>query len=207
MGVQLSELEPGDEIILQISSEDKKMDMEAVIVKSIRANISFISLKDQHSRKLNFDNVRVAVEYCQEEKKPIRWKAAQVTAYGEGYVLQVQGEGMVYNRRESFRVGISKPARMRRDGSRDSQVMVRDISATGFSVSDQKKELRLNNGDEITILLEDLGYELTIRGRVVRMEENDQMRIYGLIIVNIPVALDEYLAVKQRRNRSSSFER
>lgn len=203
MGVQLSELEPGDEIILQISSEDKKMDMEAVIVKSIRANISFISLKDQHSRKLNFDNVRVAVEYCPEEQKPVRWKTAQVTAYGEGYVLQVQGEGMVYNRRESFRVGISKPARMRRDGSRDSQVMVRDISATGFSVSDQKKELQLNNGDEITILLEDLGYELTIRGRVVRMEENDQMRIYGLIIVNIPVALDEYLAVKQRRNRSS----
>lgn len=203
MGVQLSELEPGDEIVLQISSEDKKMDMTAVIVKNIRSNISFISLKDQHSQKLNFENVRVAVEYCQEEKKPIRWKAAQVTAYGSGYVLQVQGEGMPYNRRESFRVGVSKPARMRRDGARDSKVMVRDISATGFAISDQKKELLLNNGDELTILLEDLGYELTIRGRVVRMEENEQMLIYGLTILNIPANLDEYLAVKQRRNRSS----
>lgn len=203
MGVQLSELEPGDEIVLQISSEDKKMDMTAVIVKNIRSNISFISLKDQHSQKLNFENVRVAVEYCQEEKKPIRWKAAQVTAYGSGYVLQVQGEGMPYNRRESFRVGVSKPARMRRDGARDSKVMVRDISATGFAISDQKKELLLNNGDELTILLEDLGYELTIRGRVVRKEENEQMLIYGLTILNIPANLDEYLAVKQRRNRSS----
>ncbi len=203
MGVQLSELEPGDEIILQISMENKKMDMAAVIVKNIRSNISFISLKDQHSKKLNFENVRVAVEYCQEEKKPIRWKTAQVTAYGEGYVLQVQGEGMPYNRRESFRVGVSKPARMRRDGARDSKVMVRDISATGFAISDQKKELLLNKGDELTILLEDLGYELTIRGRVVRMEENEQMLIYGLTILNIPADLDEYLAVKQRRNRSS----
>lgn len=203
MGVQLSELEPGDEIILQISMENKKMDMAAVIVKNIRSNISFISLKDQHSKKLNFENVRVAVEYCQEEKKPIRWKTAQVTAYGEGYVLQVQGEGMPYNRRESFRVGVSKAARMRRDGARDSKVMVRDISATGFAISDQKKELLLNKGDELTILLEDLGYELTIRGRVVRMEENEQMLIYGLAILNIPADLDEYLAVKQRRNRSS----
>lgn len=203
MGILLSELNPGDEIILQISIEDKKMDMEAVIVKSIRDNISYINLKDQNLKKLNFENVRVAVEYCREEQKPIRWKIAQVTAYGDGYVLQVQGEGTVYNRRESFRVGVSKVGRMRRSGARDTQVMIRDISAMGFAISDSKKELLLNKGDEVTVWMEDLGYELTLRGRVVRMEENEQMMIYGLKIVNLPSLLDEYLAVKQRRNRSS----
>lgn len=203
MGVRLSELEAGDEIILQISSDNKQITMEAVINRSIRDDASLVELKSDIKEKLNFNNVQVAIEYYPPEQTPIRWKAAKVAYYsGQDYVIQVIGDGMRHNRRQAFRVGISKVGRMRRSGEKDEQVMIRDISATGFAITDQKKKFKLNEGDEATIFLEDMGYQLGFRGRVVRIVEEEDRLIYGFVIVNMCQDLEKYLADKQRRNKN-----
>lgn len=208
MGVRLSELEPGDEIILQISTmnDDKRqITMEAVISRSIRDDVSLITLKGDIKEKLNFNNVRIAVEFYPQAQAPIRWKTAKVAHYsGTEYLLQVIGDGLKHNRREAFRVGISKMGRMRRNGERDEQVMVRDISVTGFSITDSRKDLDIKKGDEVVIYMDDFGYQLAFRGRAVRFVEEEEKNIYGFVITSKCQELEEYLAIKQRKNRSEA---
>lgn len=207
MGVRLSELEPGEEIILQISNannDKRQITMEAVINRSIRDDVSLITLKSEIKEKLNFSNVHVAVEFYPQDETPIRWKSAKVAYYsGNEYLLQVLVEGLKHNRREAFRVGISKIGRMRRSGEKDEQVMIRDISATGFAITDSKKSLKIQKGDEVTIYLDDLGYQLGFRGRAVRMIEEEERNTYGFVIVSMCQDLEEYLALKQRKNRNA----
>ncbi len=82
-------------------------------------------------------------------------------------------------------------------------VMIRDISATGFAITDSKKSLKIQKGDEVTIYLDDLGYQLGFRGRAVRMIEEEERNTYGFVIVSMCQDLEEYLALKQRKNRNA----
>lgn len=77
--------------------------------------------------------------------------------------------------------------------------MVRDLSLSGFSVTDRRKELKLGIGDELSIYFEDLGHSLTLTGRVVRTEEQEEALVFGLEICNMCKDLASYLSVKQRR--------
>ena len=82
---------------------------------------------------------------------------------------------------------------------RESQyVMLKDVSVSGFSISDRKRELKLQKGNQLTISFEDLGYRMELAGRVVRIEERDDMIVYGMTITNICNDLSAYINVKQR---------
>ena len=90
---------------------------------------------------------------------------------------------------------------MTMSGRKPQQVMVKDISLSGFSISDSKKELNLAVGDNLSIAFEDWGYQLQLDGRIVRVEEREDMTIYGLTIRNLCKDLSPYINNKQRRNK------
>lgn len=81
------------------------------------------------------------------------WHNVKVVKYkNDDYAIQVFSEGVKHNRRGSFRVGISTPAKDKNPSpGMPSQVMVRDISLTGFSVTDRKGELSLAIGDILSV--------------------------------------------------------
>ena len=78
------------------------------------------------------------------------------------------------------------------------QVMIRDISLTGFSITDRKQELKLEIGDELSVKFEDRAHMLDLAGRVVRIEEHEDRVIYGLEICNLCKDLSSYISVRQR---------
>ena len=79
--------------------------------------------------------------------------------------------------------------------------MIRDLSLTGFSIADRKKELSLGIGSELSVSFEDLGHVLNLVGRVVRIEEQEEVNIFGFEICNLCKDLSSYLSVKQRQKR------
>ena len=198
MGIKLSELEEGSQITLNISNKDHNMQMGAVIKKHVRENIAFIELDYDKTKKLIFDNVLVHIEYC-DERVPIVWHNVKIVTYKSEYVLQVFSEGVRRNRRDSFRVGVSTLARLRMVGDGPQEVIIRDISLSGFSITDRKKELGLQIGDRLSVNFEDLGHILDLTGQVVRIEEHEDMIIYGLEICNLCKDLSSYVSLKQRR--------
>ena len=152
MGIKLSELEAGFEIKLKISSDNSKetMDMKGVIKSIVKSNIAIIDLDYPTERRLNFDNVKVDLEYCQDENVPILWRDVKIAYYKGEYVLQAPSEGKRHNRRGCFRVGVSVKAAIRIEGKGTEMAMIRDVSLSGYSISDRRKELNIDVGDKVS---------------------------------------------------------
>lgn len=201
MGIKLAALEEESAIILNISSNGKSLTMNAYIKRIVRDNMAIIGLEMETEQKLNFDNVHIEVEYYGDEDLPIIWDGARIVFYQNEYIMQVEGEGRRHNRRECFRVGVSMKAKMRMAGRGTKDVIVRDVSLSGFSLADRRKELQLHEGDELIIKFEDLGHILDLAGRVVRIQEEEDMDVYGLEITNLCKDLSSYVSTKQRKNR------
>lgn len=185
--MKLSEIQEGSKITLRLMTKDKKLQLDAVLKKHIRENIAIITLTCDTSKKLTFDNVRVDLEYSPEGDVPLMWYSVKVVNYkDDDYAMQVFSDGTKHNRRGSFRVGVSSPAKVRNAApGTPREVMVRDVSLTGFSISDRKKELSLNAGDMLSVFWEDFGHILDLTGRVVRIETQEDVIIYGFEICNV----------------------
>lgn len=202
MGIKLSTLEAGDPVTLIVSNKVKAMTMDAHIKKILNDDVALITIDIDTTQTLNFDNVHVELEYSPEDGIPYVWRSVQIVYYHSEYVLKALSDGVKNNRRSSFRVGVGRTARMHTQGHGDMEVLVRDVSISGFSLTDRKKELNLSTGDTVSIHFEDIGHILDLAGKVVRIEEHEEMIIYGFEITNLCKDLASYVTIKQRRKNS-----
>lgn len=201
MGIKLSELEEGAPVTLRISIKDKSMPIRAAIQKHINANIAYIAIFNDSPQRLNFDGVQIDLEYGEDGTIPIIWHNVKIVTHKTGYVMQTPFDGTRHNRRSFFRVGVSATAQVLSNTKGPRQVTVRDVSLSGFSVTDRKKELQLNTGDELSIFFEDLGHPLSLIGKVTRIEKQEEYTIYGFEICNLCKNLSSYINTKQRQKK------
>lgn len=205
MGFKLRELEEGSQVILQISNESNNtMEMKAIIQKFVKNDVVLLDIDYEDGKTLLFDNVHVDMEYCFENVMPIIWRNVKIVNYKGKYLMQVSGEGMRHNRRDSFRVGVGLYGKLRRNGRGFQDVLIRDISVSGFSITDKRKELGFQVGDKIEVEFCDFGFEFVFVGKVVRIEEREDMNIYGLELCNLCKDLSVYVNVKQRHKNSQN---
>ena len=203
MSIRFSEIEELANIRLLIHKGDSHFVLGAMVKKHLTDQFTLVTLDFSGEQTLVFDNVTVDVEYFQPGDVPLVWKNVKVVSQKNMYVLQVTGAPSRNNRRDSFRMSVAKMALMRKGGARPTQVMVKEVSLSGFSISDSKKELNLEVGDQISVFFEDWGYQLNLDGRVVRAEEREDMTIYGLSIRNLCKDLSLYINDKQRRAKKN----
>jgi len=200
---EFSEIEVGSRILLNLSSGNKSMEMGATIARHLKDNIALIALDNSSGQVLKFDNVTINVIYTNAEGIPYIWMNSTVVYYQGQYLLQVKADGgRRHNRRSSFRVGVSHYAKLRITGHGEVEVVVRDVSLTGFSITDRKKELGLQQGAHALLRYEDIGHELELEGNVVRIEETEEYVIYGFVITKSCRDLSSYVNLKQRQKRT-----
>ena len=199
---EFKEIEVGSRILLSLSNGNKIMEMGATIARHLKDNIALITLDTNNGQVLKFDNVTINIIYTNPEGIPYIWMNSTIVYYQGQYLLQVKADGgRRHNRRNSFRVGVSHYARLRITGHGESEVVVRDISLTGFSVTDRKKELDLTQGTHAILRYEDIGHQLELEGNVVRIEETEDYIIYGFVITKSSRDLSSYVNLKQRQKR------
>ena len=200
---EFSEIEVGSRILLSLSSGNKSMEMGASITRHLKDNIALITLDTNNGQILKFDNININVIYTNPDGIPYIWMNATIVYYQGQYLLQVKADGgRRHNRRSSFRVGVSHYAKLRVAGQGELEVVVRDVSLTGFSLTDRKKELGLSQGTHALLRYEDIGHELELEGNVVRIEETDEYIIYGFVITKSCRDLSSYVNLKQRQKRT-----
>lgn len=203
MKQEFTEIEAGSRILLSLSSGNKSMEMGATITRHLKDNIALITLDNSSGQVLKFDNVIINVIYTNEEGIPYIWMNSTVVYYQGQYLLQVKADGgRRHNRRSSFRVGVSHYAKLRVTGHGEVEVVVRDVSLTGFSITDRKKELGLTQGTHALLRYEDIGHELELEGNVVRIEETEDYIIYGFVLTKSSRDLSSYVNLKQRQKRT-----
>lgn len=203
MKQEFSEIEVGSRLLLNLSSGNKSLEMGATIIKHLKDNIALISLDNSSGQILKFDNININTIYTNPEGIPYIWVNSTIVYYQGQYLLQVKADGgRRHNRRNSFRVGVSHYAKLRRPGHGEIEVVVRDISLTGFSITDRKKDLNMAMGTHVLLRYEDIGHQLELEGNVVRIEENDDYIIYGFVLTKSSRDLSSYVNSKQRQKRS-----
>ena len=201
MGIKLSEIGENTRIIFHLHHGKQQMDLGGILQKHLENNIALISLDYTGSQTLVFENVVIDMEYPQEDGIPILWPNIKIVNYKNSYIMQATIDGERNNRRSSFRLSVEKKAWFTMLGHAPQYVILKDVSVSGFSISDRKKELNLKKGNQLTVSFEDIGYRLELEGRVVRIEERNDMIVYGMIITNICNDLSAYINTKQRSSK------
>lgn len=203
MKIEFPSLEEGSRLNLQITNGLQSLEMGSTLVRHVKDHIALISLDKYTDQVLRFDNVSINVVYTNSEGIPYIWLNAKIVPYQGQYLLQADPNGgRRFNRRTSFRVGVSHGAKMRLEGHGEVEVMIRDISLSGFSITDRRKELNLSKKTHALIRFEDIGHELELEGYVVRVDESEEYVIYGFVITRACKDLSSYIVNKQRRNRT-----
>lgn len=201
MGIRLSEIAEETPITLLVSTADNEMRLAGHMKKVVNDTVAIISIDFESPRRLNFENVKVQLECSMDGNVPYLWKQARVVNYKNEYVLQVACEGVRHNRRNNFRVPVSSIGTLKMVGRGSQKVMIKDVSVSGFGITDRKKELGLGIGDHGNLVYEENGYSLNLTGVLVRKEEKEDMDIYGFEITNMCRDLSPYISFKQRHKR------
>lgn len=202
MKKEFSEIEVGSRLLLNLSSGNKTMEMGATVVRHLKENIALILLDNNSGQVLKFDNININVVYTNAEGIPYIWLNSTILYYQGQYLLQVKADGgNRHNKRNSFRVGVSHYAKLQRPGHGETDVVVRDISLTGFSIADRKNELNMITGTRVVLRYEDMGYNLELEGNLVRIEEEEDYISYGFVLTKSSRDLSSYVNMKQRNKR------
>ncbi|MBR5598238.1 MAG: PilZ domain-containing protein [Lachnospiraceae bacterium] len=201
MGHKFYDIKEEAPIVLSIHANEKHMDLGAVVKKHLSQNLTLISLNYNGTKRLVFDNVKIDALHCPEDAVPILWHNVKIINHKDAYLLQTNSDGTRSNRRNSYRVPIATLGWLTQIGKPPRQVMIKDVSMTGFAITDRKKELHLSAGDRVSLAFDDLIFQIKLEGKVVRIETHDQYIIYGFVILNICNDLPAYINLKQRKVR------
>ena len=156
MGHKFFDVKEESPIVLSIHANNKHMDLGAVVKKHLGQNLSLISLNYSGTKRLVFDNVKIDALHCPEDAVPILWHNVKIINHKDAYLLQTNSDGTRSNRRNSYRVSVATLGWLTQVGKPPRQVMIKDVSMTGFAITDRKKELKLSAGDRLSISFEDL---------------------------------------------------
>ena len=183
-------------IILNIYNNDKHLTLDATIVRFLDKHLAVININYPGERVLNFDKVQLDIEYAKYQASPYVFRNCKIVYHSGNYILQVLSEGIKINRRDSYRVPIGRSANSNIPGH--NIVIVRDISHSGFALTDRNKNFNLAMGPHVSIAFEEWGYKIALEGKVVRIEEREDFMVYGIKTTSFCKALPEYISMKQR---------
>lgn len=190
----LTDLQLDAEVTISCRLNDKTADFKAKVSK-ISDTFICLDVPRVDGKALTFDGVSTSIIGVASNGILYKYPECMIGLYKGVYVAKSLKPGKKINRRGSFRIGISVLASMIRNGAEPANVYVRDVSATGYSITTDKS---LNVGEEICVRFDDLGMSLTLVGRIVRMEEQEDKKIYGIQLVRQPANLESYINNKQR---------
>ncbi|MBR3807519.1 MAG: PilZ domain-containing protein [Lachnospiraceae bacterium] len=162
---------------------------------------------------LNFDsaNVTISMIAYEEEKSPYLWQvvhiAKEVRDNTPYHVISSNLSGVKINRRENFRLFLGIEGTATLMGGKPFDVLVKDISSSGFAVLvDMNKPINVHKNDIMQLEFVDATFneDFVLNGRVVRMDKTDKYLLYGCRMVSENPVIDKYIANKQLENRVNS---
>lgn len=192
----LRDIEVGQEItiVCKIAQQDNEIEFKATVTQTNEQYI-VLDVPRVDDKRLSFKGVSTSI-LTEKDGGAYEFAPCNIVFYKGVYVAQCVKEARKINRRKNFRVGISIMGSMIRGTDSPVNVYVRDVSASGFSITTERN---LNIGEEITVRYSDMGIKLSLTGNIVRMvTEEEGKNIYGCKLLRESEGIAQYVQQKQR---------
>lgn len=201
MDYKITDLVEKESIVLDIYKDynENHLKMSALIIKHLDNTKILIKLGYTGTKLLNFDNVNVDVYKTLKTGTPVVWRNAKIIRNKKQYILCVTDIGVKTNRRSSYRVSIGTYCWLSSDKYSHVQTLLKDLSLSGFSITNRKDEITFEKGDKVSIIFDDLIFNIKLEGYLVRTDKHDNYTVYGFAITNLCKDLAAYINIKQTR--------
>lgn len=210
--------EIGENEQIQIIAKNEKASWEYVTkIVMNQKNILFIEPIMHDGLIVNFQvgQVQTDVIYVDEDGKPLIWEKClmkSVTYSGEKYhIIYSDKDGRRLNRRETFRQYIGIKGILQIDSTRAMKdVTVKDVSETGVAFVSDNMSLHMEDIGDFHLNFQDKDCRLSVQieGTVVReVDVEEKRRVFGATVRKSNVDLNEYVAMKQKREMAKRRSR
>ncbi len=204
-----ADLNQGDQVTLTVYAGEEQMVFKSTIL-NIVDNCVVIEPILVEGAILNFlKDMKIEFMAVHSGETPIFWKSVKVEVKlfhdRNVHVISSGLPGVKLNRRNYFRVYIGKNVKM--NGGKDGpmNVMLKDISGSGFAVMlDKKSTLELHKKISVEYSDQSLQKYFELSGRPIRTEVTDSYNVYGCVLDRHNPDLDSYLNQKQMENRPNN---
>lgn len=213
--MEIYELTTAHKMSITISNARTNISLNSNIVL-IEDNKLYVEPFVYEGAILNFDSANVSISMIayEEEKSPYLWQIVHITRECRDnttyHVISSNLSGVKINRRENFRLFLGLDGTATLMGSQPFDVIVKDISSSGFAVLiDMNKPINVHKNDIMQLEFVDKSFdeEFVLNGRVVRLDKTDKYLLYGCRMVSGNPAVDKYIANKQLENRVNSAKK
>ena len=204
------DLEQGNQISLTLSNERGKMQIFTKI-ENIVDNSLVIPPLMYEGMPINltghYDAEMLVVRG--EGEVPIYWQKViiekKIYHDQDCNVITSKLPGVRLNRRSCFRVGIASQIKVAGIGDEPRNVMLKDLSANGFSIT-VPKDLEIEFHKKLLMEYVDHRNQKTFElgGRPIRRNEMNGMAVYGGVLDRRSSELESYLTQKQMENRPNA---
>ncbi len=206
--MKLSELEDGTAVTFELHIDEKKFEFPSVVEFQKRGKIYFEPIR-VGEKLLNVRNDKIVVNliFAVEGSKPVMWKELDVQEeiYKKRvyYTADAETKGKLFNRRGAYRqfVGAQVFAKVG-TGKAEIQVMLKDISTTGFSFVYRED---LGDTSHSLVVLpyvyrdDHVMFDLTVSGKIVRKQVMPDGKIlYGCVLVKKNELISKFVNYKQK---------
>ena len=191
----LKDLAEGQEVTLscKLPMQDNEIEFKATVLQATMQYI-MLDIPRVDDKRLSFKGVMTSL-ITERDGGAYIFTPCNIVFYKGNYIAQCIKEGRKINRRKNFRVGVSILGSMIRGGDSPVNVYVRDVSASGFSITTERI---LTVGEEITVRYTDMGIKLSLTGTIVRMVTEEGKNVYGCKLLRESEGIAQYVQQKQR---------
>ena len=201
--MNISVLQDEGTVTLEVTASGNSKEFICDII-GVEGNSLLVKLLTVNNKILNFSSELLQISACGVSKgKPIKWRKVKVdmTTYQYRKVHRITNltQGVVVNRRNSFRLTIDEPC-YANIGAATVDGYLKDISSEGFCFVVDSSEPLANSNVRISFKDSLLGIKLNLQGNVVRkvQDEENEKTIYGCFM-EPSRDIDDYITQRQRR--------
>lgn len=191
----LKDIAEGQEVTLscKLPAQDNEIEFKATVMQTSMQYI-MLDIPRVDDKRLSFKGVMTSL-ITERDGGAYVFSPCNIVFYQGNYIAQCIKEGRKINRRKSFRVGVSIMGSLIRGGDSPVNVYVRDVSASGFSITTERI---LEIGEEITVRYTDMGIKLSLTGNIVRTVTEEGKNVYGCKLLRESEGIAQYVQQKQR---------
>lgn len=212
--MKLSEFSEGQDLLIMVLFGDQQIDFNSTI-EEINPKKHFIYIapiiKNNKLVTFNAKGVHVNLLIHLPDSKPLLFRniiLLPIKRSNDTYCYRIHSniDGIEFNRRGAFRCPIDLNTVLKiGTGQTTYDIILRDVSATGFSFVFKNENIPCNEGDFVHTILNDFlestceNFTFQLFGSIVRSVELDNKKIiYGCKLVKKTPNLDTYIAKKER---------